>query len=224
MTKEEEEIMYGKKDGAMGQGMVEVDKYFLDAKKDVSDDDLMRSGQLGEFTAEFMAEFKYPIGATVWYKSLTHFDQWIKAEVEGYSGQDLDGIRYYMLDIEQSAIPNDPCTRRENVAEEKLRSLEEGIPEGEEEYKGGATMYIHPDVKPPPPRQFRAQPLRIKKDTGQPKTMLWKNGPDRMDQSLLFEYEEDPGFGYNLEYVEGSDDRDEDENREQEEPVKAEAQ
>jgi len=119
----DEETSYGKKDGATGSGMVAIDNIFTE-KKVVTEDDLMRAGQLGYFTPEFEATFKYKKGEIVWYKSITHLNQWIRAEVEGYSGQDLEGIQYYMLDITMSALKHDPCVRRENVNENILRSME----------------------------------------------------------------------------------------------------
>jgi len=99
------------------------------------------------------------------------------------------GIQYYMLDITMSALKHDPCVRRENVNENILRSLEDGIPEGEEEYKGGAAMWINPHMTPPRRRQFRPQPLKIKKNVGHPGTMLWRDGPRRRGM-------EEPSFTY----------------------------
>eukprot|EP00470_Lotharella_oceanica_P002354 CAMPEP_0170179842 /NCGR_PEP_ID=MMETSP0040_2-20121228/19436_1 /TAXON_ID=641309 /ORGANISM="Lotharella oceanica, Strain CCMP622" /LENGTH=280 /DNA_ID=CAMNT_0010424175 /DNA_START=136 /DNA_END=978 /DNA_ORIENTATION=- len=202
--KDDDEPMFGKKDGATGQGMVQADRMWLQ-KREVTDEDLMRAGQFGNhsFTPEFLAEFKYPIGSIVWYKSLTHLNKWIKVMIEGYAGADLDNVRYYNLDIRMSQIKHDPCVRRENVNEAKLRSLEEGIPEGEEEYTGGASVWVNPHIEPPKMRQFRTKPIRIKKDMGQPKTMYWRMGPGNPEETVAdlerkFTWEEEPEYGYDL--------------------------
>jgi len=203
----DDEESYGTKENAMGEGMVAVDDMWKEKRK-VTMDDLMRSGQLGYFTPEFEETFQYKKGTTVWYKSITHLDQWIKAEVEAYAGADLDGVRYYNLDVTMSAIKHDPCTRRENVNENKIRSLEEGIPEGEQEYKGGAAMWINPHMRPPRKRQFRPQPVEVKKDVGHPKTMFWRDGPRTETTGEVypdFEYipaPESPGEFLKVEEVE----------------------
>ncbi|GAB5364006.1 hypothetical protein AAMO2058_000932500 [Amorphochlora amoebiformis] len=191
-----EEETLGKEDGAMGQGMVGVDRLWKDdQEREITEADLMRAGQLGDFSEEFESSFKYAKGTVVWYKSITHFDQWIKCEVEGFSGADLEGMRYYNLNVEMTPIPHDPCVRRENVPEDKLRSLEEGIPEGEEEYEGGAQMWINPHFKPPKARQFRPTPITIKKDVGHPKSMFWRMGSQQLeDPYKSFEYEEAEDF------------------------------
>jgi len=184
-----DDTILGKSDGATGSGMVAIDDLWKE-KREVTEDDLMRSGQKGYFTPEFEATFKYQKGSTVWYKSITHMNQWIKAEVEGFSGQDLDGVRYYNLDVSMTPIPHDPCVRRENVEERILRSLEEGIPEGEVEYKGGATMWLNPHLQPTPPRQFRPEPVKVKRNVGHPSTMFWRDGPrtPNDDPYLSFQY------------------------------------